>query len=92
MHIFDYDVVVIGAGLAGERVAIAAHSEDASVALISLVQPRQSHSNAAEGGIQCSLDNMGEHSAGDGWKLHFDDTVRGSDWGADQDVVERSIQ
>ncbi len=89
MHIFDYDVVIIGAGLAGERAAIAAHSEDASVALVSIVQPRQSHSNAAEGGIQCSLDNMGEHSAGDGWKLHFDDTVRGSDWGADQDVVER---
>ena len=32
---------------------------------------------------------MGEHSKGDDWKLHFDDTVRGSDWGADQDVVER---
>jgi fumarate reductase flavoprotein subunit len=89
MHIFDYDVVVVGAGLAGERAAIEAHRNGANVALISLVQPRQSHSNAAQGGIQCSLDNMGEHSAGDDWKLHFDYTVRGSDWGADQDVVER---
>ncbi len=89
MKVFEYDIVVIGAGLAGERAAVAAHSEDATVALVSLVQPRQSHSNAAQGGIQCSLDNMGEHSAGDDWKLHFDDTVRGSDWGADQDVVER---
>lgn len=89
MKIFDYDVVVIGAGLAGERAAVAAKKEGASVAIISLVQPRQSHSNAAQGGIQVSFDNMGEHSKGDDWKLHFDDTVRGSDWGADQDVVER---
>jgi fumarate reductase flavoprotein subunit len=89
MKIYDYDVVVIGAGLTGERAAVAAHQEGASVAIVSLVQPRQSHSNAAQGGIQVSLDNMGEHSAGDDWKLHFDDTVRGSDWGADQDVVER---
>jgi len=89
MKIFDYDVLVIGAGLAGERAAVAAHAEGAKVAIVSLVQPRQSHSNAAQGGIQVSLDNMGEHSEGDDWKLHFDDTVRGSDWGADQDVVER---
>jgi fumarate reductase flavoprotein subunit len=89
MRIYDYDVVVIGAGLAGERAAVAAKKGGATVALVSLVQPRQSHSNAAQGGIQVSLDNMGEHSAGDDWKLHFDDTVRGSDWGADQDVVER---
>ena len=92
MQIFDYDVVVIGAGLTGERAAVAAHKEGARVAIISLVQPRQSHSNAAQGGIQASLDNMGEHSRGDDWKLHFDDTVRGSDWGADQDVVERVTQ
>ncbi|MFH1313445.1 MAG: FAD-binding protein, partial [Candidatus Eisenbacteria bacterium] len=72
-----------------ERAAVQAHSLGSKVAILSLVQPRQSHSNAAQGGIQCSLDNMGEHSAGDDWKLHFDDTVRGSDWGADQDVVER---
>ncbi|HDS30975.1 MAG TPA: FAD-binding protein [Firmicutes bacterium] len=92
MHIYDYDVVVIGAGLAGERAAIEANRQGANVAIISLVQPRQSHSNAAQGGIQCSLDNMGEHSAGDDWKLHFDDTVRGSDWGADQDVIERATR
>ncbi|MCX6647133.1 MAG: FAD-binding protein [bacterium] len=89
MSIFEYDVIVIGAGLTGERAAVEAHKNGCSVAIISIVQPRQSHSNAAQGGIQCSLDNMGEHSAGDDWKLHFDDTVRGSDWGADQDVVER---
>jgi len=89
MKIFDYDVIVIGAGLTGERAAVEANKQGASVAIISLVQPRQSHSNAAQGGVQCSLDNMGEHSAGDNWRLHFDDTVRGSDWGADQDVVER---
>jgi fumarate reductase flavoprotein subunit len=89
MRILKYDVVVIGAGLAGERAAVEAHRNGCSVAILSLVQPRQSHSNGAQGGVQCSLDNMGEHSAGDDWKLHFDDTIRGSDWGADQDVVER---
>lgn len=89
MRILEYDVVVIGAGLTGERAAVEAHRKGCSVVIISLVQPRQSHSNAAQGGIQCSLDNMGELSAGDNWKLHFDDTVKGSDWGSDQDVVER---
>lgn len=89
MRILHYDVVIIGAGLAGERAAIEAGKNGATVVLLSLVQPRQSHTNAAQGGVQCSLDNMGEKSAGDNWKLHFDDTVKGSDWGADQDVVER---
>lgn len=90
--IHEYDVVVIGAGLAGERAAIIAKEQGANVAILSLVVPRQSHSNAAQGGVQCSLDNMGEKSKGDNWELHFYDTVRGSDWGADQDVVERLVK
>ncbi|MEK7123513.1 MAG: FAD-binding protein, partial [Patescibacteria group bacterium] len=81
------DVVVIGAGLAGERTAIECASKGLSVNIISLVEPRRSHSNAAQGGIQASLANMKE-SEGDDWKTHFEDTVRGSDWGANQDVVE----
>ena len=89
MKIREYDVVVVGAGLAGERAAIEAKLNGANVAIISLVPPRQSHTNAAQGGIQCSLDNMGEHSKGDNWELHFYDTVKGSDWGANQDCVER---
>ena len=89
MKIREYDVVVVGAGLAGERAAIEAKLNGANVAIISLVPPRQSHSNAAQGGVQCSLDNMGEYSKGDNWELHFYDTVKGSDWGANQDCVER---
>jgi len=92
MKIREYDVVVIGAGLAGERAAIEAHQLGARTAIISLVPPRQSHSNAAQGGVQASLANMGEKSKGDDWKLHFFDTVKGSDWGADQDCVERLVQ
>ena len=89
MKLREYDVVVVGAGLAGERAAIEAKLNGANVAIISLVPPRQSHTNAAQGGVQCSLDNMGEHSKGDNWELHFYDTVKGSDWGANQDCVER---
>jgi fumarate reductase flavoprotein subunit len=92
MNIREYDVLVIGAGLAGERAAIEAHQRGARTALLSLVPPRQSHSNAAQGGIQASLDNMGEYSKGDNWELHFYDTVKGSDWGADQNVVERMVK
>lgn len=85
--VYFSDVVIVGAGLAGERAAIECVSKGLSVNIISLVEPRRSHSNAAQGGIQASLANMNE-SEGDDWKTHFEDTVRGSDWGADQDVVE----
>lgn len=87
-RIFQNDVVIVGAGLAGERTAIQCAARGLSVAVISLVEPRRSHSNAAQGGVQASLGNMKE-SEGDNWRTHFDDTVRGSDWGADQNVVER---
>lgn len=85
--VYFSDVVIVGAGLAGERAAIECALKGLSVNIISLVEPRCSHSNAAQGGIQASLANMKE-SEGDDWKIHFEDTVRGSDWGADQDVVE----
>lgn len=86
-RVLQSDVVIVGAGLAGERTAIQCASRGLSVAMISLVEPRRSHSNAAQGGVQASLGNMKE-SDGDNWRTHFDDTVRGSDWGADQNVVE----
>jgi len=80
------DVLVIGAGLAGERVAIACASEGLDVTILSLVPPRRSHSCAAQGGMQASLGNtiMGE---GDNSTVHWLDTVKGSDWGADQEVA-----
>jgi fumarate reductase flavoprotein subunit len=81
------DVLVIGGGLAGERAAVAAAAAGQSVMILSLVPPRRSHSCAAQGGMQASLGNcvMGE---GDNPCLHFLDTVRGSDWGADQEVAQ----
>ncbi|MBI2450253.1 MAG: FAD-binding protein [Candidatus Nealsonbacteria bacterium] len=88
MDAYFSDALIIGAGLAGERAAIEIASEGFSVNIISLVPPRQSHSNAAQGGVQASLNNTKE-TADDNWRIHFDDTVKGSDWGADQRVVEK---
>jgi fumarate reductase flavoprotein subunit len=81
------DVLVIGGGLAGERAALAAASAGHRVIILSLVPPRRSHSCAAQGGMQAALGNcvMGD---GDNPTTHFIDTVRGSDWGADQEVVQ----
>jgi len=87
MEIHFSDAVIVGAGLAGERAAIEIASNGFNVNIISLVPPRQSHSNAAQGGVQASLANTKENE-GDNWRVHFDDTVKGSDWGADQNVVE----
>ncbi|MBI4524691.1 MAG: fumarate reductase flavoprotein subunit [Deltaproteobacteria bacterium] len=80
------DVLVIGAGLAGERTAIEAASRGLQVIILSLVPPRRSHSTAAQGGMQAALGNM-FMSQGDSPDVHFEDTVRGADWGCDQDVA-----
>lgn len=80
------DVLCIGAGLAGERVAIEAAEAGYSTICLSIVPARRSHSSAAQGGMQAALGNcaMGE---GDGPDVHFMDTVKGSDWGCDQEVA-----
>ncbi|MBI4339392.1 MAG: fumarate reductase flavoprotein subunit [Chloroflexi bacterium] len=80
------DVLVIGAGLAGERTAIELASQGFQVIIISLVPPKRSHSTAAQGGMQAALGNMAK-SQGDSTDIHFEDTVKGSDWGCDQDVA-----
>lgn len=85
-EIFESDVLVIGAGLAGERTAIEAGSQGLKVIILSLVPPRRSHSAAAQGGMQAALGNM-FMSQGDSPDVHFQDTVKGADWGCDQDVV-----
>ena len=86
MQIFHSDLLCIGAGLAGERVAVAAAEAGFDTICLTLVPPRRSHSSAAMGGMQASLGNsiMGE---GDCPDIHFADTVKGSDWGCDQDVA-----
>jgi fumarate reductase flavoprotein subunit len=80
------DVLVIGAGLAGERCAMEAAAAGHSVIILSLVPPRRSHSCAAQGGMQAALANCVK-AEGDNPDVHFLDTVRGSDWGADQEVA-----
>src|ERR687895_1661678 len=77
-----HDVLVIGAGLAGQRAALAAAERGASVAIVSKVHPVRSHSNAAQGGINAALNPE------DSWESHAFDTVKGSDYLGDQDAIE----
>ena len=76
------DVLIIGAGLAGQRAALAAARAGASVAIVSKVHPVRSDSVAAAGGINAALD------AEDSWESHAFDTVKGSDYLGDQDAIE----
>src|ERR687898_980517 len=78
----QHDVLVIGAGLAGQRAALAAAEEGASVGIMSKVHPVRSHSNAAQGGINAALNPE------DSWESHAFDTVKGSDYLGDQDAIE----
>ena len=75
--------MVVGAGLAGMRAAIAARAAGANTAVISKVHPVRSHSNAAQGGINAALVDRG-----DPWEDHAYDTVKGSDYLGDQDAIE----
>ena len=90
MKIVYTDVLVIGGGLAGLRIAIGAKRRGHDVVILSLVPPKRSHSAAAQGGMQASLGNVIK-GQGDNEDVHFEDTVRGSDWGADQDVVRMFV-
>ena len=85
-RLISTDVLVIGGGLAGERCAIEAAAAGHDVLILSLVPPRRSHSCAAQGGMQAALGNCVK-AEGDNPGLHYLDTVRGSDWGADQEVA-----
>jgi succinate dehydrogenase / fumarate reductase flavoprotein subunit len=78
----QHDVLVIGAGLAGQRAALAAAEGGASVGIVSKVHPVRSHSNAAQGGINAALNPE------DSWESHAFDTVKGSDYLGDQDAIE----
>src|SRR5204863_112653 len=77
-----HDVLIIGAGLAGQRAALAAAQAGASVAVMSKVHPVRSHSVAAAGGINAAI------SVDDDWHSHAYDTVKGSDFLGDQDAIE----
>jgi succinate dehydrogenase / fumarate reductase flavoprotein subunit len=77
-----HDVLIIGAGLAGQRAAYAAVDAGATTAILSKVHPVRSHSNAAAGGINAALNPE------DSWESHAFDTVKGSDYLGDQDAIE----
>jgi succinate dehydrogenase / fumarate reductase flavoprotein subunit len=78
----SHDIVIIGAGLAGQRAALAAAEQGATVAIVSKVHPVRSHSVAAAGGINAAL------NPDDSWESHAFDTVKGSDYLGDQDAIE----
>jgi fumarate reductase flavoprotein subunit len=90
MRIIYTDVLVIGGGLAGLRMAIAARRRGHEAIILSLVPAKRSHSKAAQGGMQASLGNVIK-GQGDSEDVHFEDTVRGGDWGADQEVVRMFV-
>jgi fumarate reductase flavoprotein subunit len=90
MKVIYTDVLVIGGGLAGLRLAIAARRRGHEAIVLSLVPPKRSHSKAAQGGMQASLGNVIK-GQGDNEDIHFEDTVRGSDWLADQAVVRMFV-
>src|SRR5580700_6675888 len=69
-----YDVIIIGAGGAGLRAAIAAHEAGARTAVICKSLLGKAHTVMAEGGIAASMGNVYSE---DNWKVHFRDTMRG---------------
>jgi succinate dehydrogenase / fumarate reductase flavoprotein subunit len=81
--VFEHDVLIVGAGLAGLRAA-AEVAGKTDVALLSKVYPTRSHSGAAQGGIAAALEN----EEPDFWEWHMYDTVKGGDYLTDQDVAE----
>jgi succinate dehydrogenase/fumarate reductase flavoprotein subunit len=82
----EHDVIIVGGGLAGLRAAIEA-SALVDTAVISRVHPLRSHTKAAQGGINAALGNA-EGGRDDNPDKHAFDTIKGSDFLADQDAVE----
>ncbi|MFD1633143.1 FAD-binding protein [Haloplanus ruber] len=83
---YEYDVIVVGAGGAGLRAAIAAQEAGADVAMVTKLHPVRSHTGAAEGGINAAL------REGDDWELHAYDTMKGADYLADAPAAEALTQ
>jgi succinate dehydrogenase / fumarate reductase flavoprotein subunit len=86
-----HDVIIVGGGLAGLRAAIEVNMYNLKAAVLSKVYPIRSHSVAAQGGINAPLGNH-PRGAHDSWERHAFDTVKGSDYLADQDAVVRMIK
>ena len=87
MELLSHDILIIGGGLAGLRAAIEAKKAGRDVAILSKVHPLRSHSVSAQGGINAALGNAPTPQK-DTWENHAFDTIKGSDYLADQDAVE----
>lgn len=85
--IFQHDIVIVGAGLAGLRAAVEC-ADKADVAVVTKVLPTRSHSGTAQGGITAAIGNEEE----DHWEWHLFDTVKGSDYLGDQDAIEIMVR
>lgn len=83
----EHDVIIVGGGLAGCRAALEIKRSEPKldVVLVAKTHPIRSHSVAAQGGMAATLKNV---DASDSWEAHAFDTVKGSDYLADQDAVE----
>lgn len=90
MKVVYTDSLVIGGGLAGLRVAIASKQRGLETLVLSLIPAKRSHSAAAQGGMQASL-AASVKGEGDNEDVHFADTVKGSDWGCDQQVARMFV-
>ena len=75
METITHDIIIIGAGLAGQTAALEA-SRSSDTAIISKVHPLRSHSVAAQGGINAAFGNV----VPDDWNKHAFDTIKGSDY------------
>jgi succinate dehydrogenase flavoprotein subunit len=87
MEVYNHDLVILGTGLAGLRAALEAAQQSSGkldIALVSKLQLMRAHSVAAEGGTAAVM----RQDEGDSYELHAWDTVKGSDFLADQDVVD----
>ena len=82
-HFHTYDAVIVGAGGAGLRAALEA-GKRVRTAVVSKLYPTRSHTGTAQGGMCAALANVEE----DSWEWHAFDTVKGSDFLADQDAVD----
>ncbi len=82
IKIYQYDAVIVGAGLAGLAAAKELTEAGKKTAVITKLHPLRSHSGAAQGGINAALGSE------DSTELHEFDTIKGSDYLADQDCVE----
>ncbi|MEK7287517.1 MAG: FAD-dependent oxidoreductase, partial [Elusimicrobiota bacterium] len=79
-----FDALIVGAGGAGLYAALELAQNNVQTAVLSKLYPTRSHTGAAQGGIGAALGNSEE----DSWEWHAFDTVKGSDYLADQDAVE----